>query len=55
MFTWWWDRYEKEEREVNLQKILNHKNVLKIRKVDEDDDLRYHWRRLYCVTKMEQD
>ena len=36
------NRYEKEEREVDLQKNLNHENVLKIRKVEEDDDFRYH-------------
>ena len=32
---------KKEEREVYLQKILDHENVLKIRKVKEDDDFRY--------------
>jgi serine/threonine protein kinase len=36
------NRYEKEEREVDLQKILNHENVLKIRKVEEDDNFRYY-------------
>jgi serine/threonine protein kinase len=32
---------EKEEREVNLQQNLDHENVLKIRKVEKDDDFRY--------------
>jgi serine/threonine-protein kinase/endoribonuclease IRE1 len=35
------NRYEKEEREVNLQQNLDHENVLKILKVEEDDDFRY--------------
>ena len=36
------NRSENEEREVDLQKILNHKNVLKILKVEEDEDFRYY-------------
>ena len=31
---------EKEEREVNLQQNLDHENVLKIRKVEKDDNFR---------------
>ncbi|XP_046460945.1 CBL-interacting serine/threonine-protein kinase 20-like [Daphnia pulex] len=35
------NRSEKEEREVDLQKILDHENILKILQVVEDDDFRY--------------
>ncbi len=35
------NRSEKDGREVDLQKNLNHENVLKICRVVEDDDFRY--------------
>jgi hypothetical protein len=42
---------KKEEREADLQQNLDHENVLKILKVEKDDDFRYDLRRLYCVKK----
>jgi serine/threonine protein kinase len=45
------NRSEKEEREVDLQKILDHENILKILQVVEDDDFRYFILRLSLPNK----
>jgi serine/threonine protein kinase len=45
------NRSEKEEREVDLHKILDHENILKILQVVEDDDFRYLIYAHYCLTK----
>jgi serine/threonine protein kinase len=45
------NRSEKEEREVDLQKILDHENILKILQVVEDDDFRYFIFACHCLTK----
>jgi serine/threonine protein kinase len=47
------NRSEKEEREVDLQKILDHENILKILQVVEDDDFRYLILRLSLPNKKE--